>query len=543
LLSRWPIRRKLLLGVALLLVLVATLSASAYYGLYAYRSLVRGLSFRSSELPLASDLSGQVSNLRVTLSQFHADRDYHDFRMQTGPAVSSNDSFLSWSAQFRRDLDEFRGTLDEYRKTLERNVGQGDNHIGNVEQERKTLAEIDRTLKKIDAVQQFDGPLEEQKQRWYSGLTDPVERLHHLVAQLPSHLHDRFRATADEVKVKYRMAIVLTWITSIGALLLFGVLVRLFYSWIFRPLRILIEGSRRVAQGQFSHRIRLENEDEMSELAGAMNDMTARFQATRDDLDRQVRERTKQVVRSEQLASVGFLAAGVAHEINNPLASIALCSESLESRIADVLSEDDDEQHNVIREYLRMIQEEAFRCKQITEQLLDFSRMGDADRHVTELRELVEGVIDMVRHLGKYRDKHIKLVEGEPVWAWVNSQEMKQVAVNLITNGLDSLERGGTVTVEVRSQGNQAEIIVADDGCGMTEEVMQHLFEPFFTRRRGGQGTGLGLSITYRIVADHDGNIEVLSDGPGRGARFVVTLPLNDRQHTEKEMENRNQAA
>ena len=107
---------------------------------------------------------------------------------------------------------------------------------------------------------------------------------------------------------------------------------RLSYRWIFLPLRTLIAGSRRVAAGEFGYRIRLDTHDEMAELAKALNDMTARFQEIRDDLDHQVQVRTKQVVRSEQLASVGFLAAGVAHEINNPLASIAMCAESLEGR-------------------------------------------------------------------------------------------------------------------------------------------------------------------------------------------------------------------
>src|SRR6185437_10038710 len=131
-----------------------------------------------------------------------------------------------------------------------------------------------------------------------------------------------------------------TSVTAAGMLALF---VKLFYQWIFLPLRVLIDGSRRVASGEFTHRIYLDGDDEMSELAGAMNDMTSRFQAIRDDLDRQVQERTRQVVRSEQLASVGFLAAGVAHEINNPLASIALCAESLEGRMSDVVAADGEE--------------------------------------------------------------------------------------------------------------------------------------------------------------------------------------------------------
>jgi len=260
-----------------------------------------------------------------------------------------------------------------------------------------------------------------------------------------------------------------------------------------------------------------------------MNAMTSRFQEIRDDLDCQVRERTKQVVRSEQLASVGFLAAGVAHEINNPLASIVMCSESLEGRLAALLEEAGQShaaERDVVRSYLEMIQKEAFRCKQITEKLLDFSRMGDTEWHHADLRELVAGVIEMIRHLGKYQNKNVALQEGEPVIAEVCPQEIKQVMLNLITNGLDSIEPGGTVHVAVTVGGPDAQIVVEDNGCGMTDDVIQHLFEPFFTRRRGGQGTGLGLSITYRIVEEHDGQIVAHSAGLGKGSKFTVTIPL-----------------
>ena len=212
-------------------------------------------------------------------------------------------------------------------------------------------------------------------------------------------MHKKLAGFSDEVRGKYAALIVSEWAAAVSAALIFLLFMRLSYRWVFRPLRILIAGSRCVAAGEFSYRIRLDTGDEMAELAKAMNDMTARFQEIRDDLDRQVQVRTKQVVRSEQLASVGFLAAGVAHEINNPLASIAMCAESLESRFREILDQSDPQQA-VVANYLRMIQTEAFRCKGITEKLLDFSRIGPGKRENTELGELVRGVIEMLGHLG-----------------------------------------------------------------------------------------------------------------------------------------------
>jgi signal transduction histidine kinase len=187
-----------------------------------------------------------------------------------------------------------------------------------------------------------------------------------------------------------------------------------------------------------------------------------------------------------------------------------------------------------------MIQTEAFRCKEITGKLLDFSRAGSPERAPTELRELVQGVIDVVRHLDKYHERQVVLAEGPPVVAAASAQQIKQVVLNLVTNGLDSLEPGGQVTIDVRARRGMAELVFTDNGCGMTAEVREHLFEPFFTRRRSGQGTGLGLSISYRIVADHGGYIEATSEGPGRGSQFRVGLPLAARQ---KETGHRHQAA
>ena len=265
----------------------------------------------------------------------------------------------------------------------------------------------------------------------------------------------------------------------------------------------------------------------MQGLAEAFNDMTARLSVTYADLERQVQERSRQLVRSERLAGVGFLAAGVAHEINNPLASIAFCSEALENRLGPLL--DDRRRQPTPRSshnYLRMIQEEAFRCKSITEKLLDFSRCGDIQRERTDLAGLIQGVVEMIRHMGKYRGKQIVFQPREAVLAHVDAQEIKQVVLNLVVNALDCMEPAGTLRIDLRHAEGMAEMVFHDDGCGMPPEVLENIFEPFFTRRRVGKGTGLGLSITHRIVSQHHGEITATSPGEGQGSTFTVRLPI-----------------
>jgi two-component system NtrC family sensor kinase len=544
----WPIRTKLKLGLGLLLVTVLALFGSAYYGLYAYRELVRSLSARSAELPLASDVLQEVSDLRVTLSQA-IEREESRFVSQgllpepsTADAEAVNDDPLlrNLVTDYRVRLGRLEDAIDRYSLELDDTTVDAASQLADDGGERRTLKSIIAIVAELKR-SELDAAIGDETHRY--GMLGKVEELQELAADLPSHLHDRLAELADEVRAQYRTAIVTAWMNAIVAVIVIGGSTRAFYKWFADPLQVLVAGSRQVASGNFNHRIRLDARDELGELADAMNAMTDGFRDIRDDLDRQVQERTNQVVRSEQLASVGFLAAGVSHEINNPLASIALCSESLEGRLQDLLEEspaDRADDVRVVRNYLQMIQREAFRCKQITEKLLDFARRGDSQRHATDLRELAEGVLDMVQHLGQYQDKQLKLVSGTPAIAAVNPQEMKQVVLNLVTNALESLDAGGRVTVAVERAGDRARIVVEDDGCGMTDDVRKHLFEPFFTRRRSGQGTGLGLSITHRIVVEHRGQIDATSDGPGKGSRFVVSLPA---LVTDKEIHHRHQAA
>ena len=528
-LVRWPVRVKVYVGIGLLLAMVAILSSSGLYSTYAYRTLVKTLSWRVSELPLAAEMNARVADMRVSLCELRG--------LRAAGSPDSEPELLSQRVssarqQFAGQLGDVEDALAEYCSLLDHKV-RAAGSIGDNQPERAAVQRIEDSLQRIhqacgDEKWVYDD-------RTLNTLDREVIDLQIMAVNLPTHLHSTLKGFAAEVKGQYHALLIGLWITSVLAGLVFAVFVRLFYRWIFRPLEILIHGSRKVAGGDFNYRVQLQTHDEMSELAEAMNDMTLRFRTIRDDLDRQVQQRTKQVVRNEQLASVGFLAAGVAHEINNPLASIAMCAESLEGRVRELLDLVDGhggsgDQGQIIANYLRMIQSEAFRCKGITEKLLDFSRIGPPKRQLTDLRELVQGVIEMIGHLGKYQGKKIELRDGPAVSAPVNGQEIKQVMLNLLTNALDSLENDGRVAVRLEAHDHMAELSVVDNGCGMDPEVMERIFEPFFTRRRAGQGTGLGLSICYRIVSDHGGTIEARSPGPDQGATFLVRLPLSAAQ-------------
>ncbi len=233
----------------------------------------------------------------------------------------------------------------------------------------------------------------------------------------------------------------------------------------------------------------------------------------------------------------------MAHEINNPLASIAFCSEALEGRLNDLLralpgAGRSSSEQEVFAKYLKMIQEEAFRCKSITERLLAFSRTGERRREATDLCELVQSVLDITQHLQNCKGKQIifekmggrgscRAEEGAGrIVAPVNADEIKSVVLNLVVNALDSMDEGGKLIIQMSQKDGLAEMRFTDTGCGMSQEVLENIFEPFFTRSRTGKGTGLGLTISHRIISQHGGEIEATSAGPNQGSTFIVRLPL-----------------
>lgn len=530
-LVRTRIRSLMYLGVALLFLIVAVLSIASVQGVLKFRKLSKNIRGRATELPLAADLSNEISRLRSSF--FKCSAFHYGARERTPFATADFPRF-----QFKSNLVAVESALGDYEEQLV-NSDTSDPRIADTTRERQVVSRLRQSLKQIYLLIEL--------REWDFGsvqhaaeLEQELDSLQAETNRLPTLMKERMDAFADEARGEYHGLLLLSGVMTLLAMGLLGYLMLVFRRRIFDPLGQLIEGSRQVAGGNYDHRTSLATNDEMSELADSFNAMTANFQAIQQDLNGQVQQRTREVVRSEQMASVGFLAAGVAHEINNPLATIAWSAESLEGRLDDILDPaaekaPDQRQAEIdqMRKYLRRIQDEAFRCKGITGGLLDFSRLGDAKKVPTQLQELIQSVIDMVRTLGKYRRRNIEFDSGKPLTIAVNPQEMKQVVLNLITNALDSMDDGGTVRVSLTSTTQQVALMVRDDGCGMSEEVLQHLFEPFYTRRRDGQGTGLGLSITYRIIEEHGGRIEPFSEGPGKGSTFTITLPL--KAHDQKQ--------
>ena len=522
--SRRRIRSQMHYGVAMLLIVVVILSIAAFWGVAKFRTLTKSIRTRSAELPLVARLSQEISDLRATYSKSCApptvQSSVDNFWAETGLAASS----------FRWELRECFDALHNYQQQLEKSE-IGDHRIADMTKENEAVEKIDSQLGIIIALSQDELWIHDEAQK--ITIYEEIDILQTEVSQLPGYLKDRMDGFAELARAEYRTLMVVSGLLTAAALIVLFFLVRRFHLQIFSPLETLLAGARSVAAGNYDHRVDLKTNDEMAELAQAFNETTQNFQEIRRDLNQQVKQRTREIVRSEKMASVGFLAAGVAHEINNPLAAIAWSAESLEMRLHDILNPSLDlpeekrtAEIDEMKKYLRRIQDEAFRCKGITSGLLDYSRSGDAVKTGTNLGELIEGVVEMLSPLSKYRSKKIEFDYREPIVAEVDPQEIKQVILNLVTNALDSIDESGRVKITLQRDEELARISVIDNGCGMTSEVLKHLFEPFFTKGKEGQGTGLGLSITYRIIEEHGGTIVPASSGPGLGARFDVTLPL-----------------
>jgi two-component system NtrC family sensor kinase len=235
-------------------------------------------------------------------------------------------------------------------------------------------------------------------------------------------------------------------------------------------------------------------------------------------------EAVQAVSRAEKLAAVGRLAAGIVHEINNPLATIAACAESLEQRVAEGEFANSEAEAD-LKEYLELMKSEAFRCKSITSDLLDFSRARAGERAPTDVGEVVRSAANLVSHQkrGNGITQRIDIAGHLPLVS-ADAGQIQQAVIALATNAIDAMPEGGTLTFRVAERGGRVVIEVEDTGVGIPPENMSQIYEPFFTTKDVGKGTGLGLAVCYGIVSEHNGRLSVRST-PGKGTIFSISIP------------------
>ena len=287
---------------------------------------------------------------------------------------------------------------------------------------------------------------------------------------------------------------------------------------ILQPIRQLIFASHQWAGGNLDYRIAVTQKDEIAELAETFNFMASSLK----ERDERLKEyTTQQIMKSERLATLGQLAAGVAHEINNPLGAILMYS-----HLALEETENEDPQ----RKNLEKVAAEATRCKNIVRGLLDFARQSEPNVEEADVNEILKRTLSVLQNQAQFQNITIttSLCSSLPK-AMMDSGQIQQVFTNIILNAAEAIEGKGEVTIATRmaKSGQLIEIEFTDTGCGISRENLEKIFDPFFTTKEVGHGTGLGLAVSYGIIARHKGSIEVNSS-PGKGTTFIVRLPLKE---------------
>lgn len=318
-----------------------------------------------------------------------------------------------------------------------------------------------------------------------------------------------------------------------------------------QPIRALLVGTRRLAGGDLSHRIDLSERPsgEIGELAASFNDMSSRLQRAQEELEAwnqrletKIREKTReleqardQIVFAEKMASLGKLAAIVAHEINNPLAGVLIYTKLVRRRLAEIPSEHPEgeapAEWQALAEKLGTVETEVARCGDIVRNLLRFSRHREAAREPTDINAAVTRAMRLVQHQADLTGVEVRLeLDPELPEVFCEVSQIQQAILAAVMNGLEAMPDGGTLALRTWfvPENDEAVIEIRDTGVGIPEELHTKIFEPFFSTKQDGRGTGLGLAVMYGIVQRHQGGID-FDSAPGKGTSFRIILPVHPK--------------
>ncbi len=344
-------------------------------------------------------------------------------------------------------------------------------------------------------------------------------------------------AILDEALLKQGLA--LTAYVALFVLVVSLSLGIILYKIVSKPVNELVYGMKKVAAGDLNYSVPIKSIDEMGMLADTFNSMIKDLKAARDQrerwtqtLEEEVAKKTEEIkkthaslVQTEKLASLGRMAAGVAHEINNPLTGVVTFAHLMKKRFPP---------DSIDSEDLDVIIEQAERCAKIIKNLLTFARATPSEKSEIDINNVLIRTINLVKNQEKFYNIKfdIKLADY-PLITVGDAPQFQQICLNMFLNAADAMDARGTITVATRkiTEDNKAyaEIEFTDTGSGIKEEDMQKLFEPFFTTKPVDKGTGLGLSVSHGIVKHLGGNIRVKST-VGKGTSFFVRLPLIEKK-------------
>jgi len=304
-----------------------------------------------------------------------------------------------------------------------------------------------------------------------------------------------------------------------------------------KPLKVLEDGTERLASGDLGYQLDIRSHDELADLARSFNTMSSQLNEARKEvtdwartLEARVKQKTQelnraheQMLRVEKMASIGKLAAIVAHEINNPLAGILTYAKLLKKRFMNATAKDEE-----VFSSLDLIETESRRCGEIIKNLLTFARATSMNYQPADLNGVVDRCVRLVQHQLELSNIQLHLeLEADLPAARCDPAQIEQVILALVINAMDAMPKGGNLTLRSRkaADATQVQIEVQDDGTGIPPELLPEMFEPFFTTKERGHGLGLGLAISRIIIERHQGQIDVQSE-LGRGTLFTITLPL-----------------
>jgi signal transduction histidine kinase len=356
-----------------------------------------------------------------------------------------------------------------------------------------------------------------------------------------AHIGLGLEETMAKIRETTQMIVFFTLLLVMLGILLSVTLVKMIAS----PINTLVEATERIASGDLAQRVHVATDQELERLALAFNTMCDSLQKTQfelelhnQNLEQMVKERTQkleevqqQVIQSEKMAAVGQLAAGVAHELNNPLGGILGYAQFALEKVQKGKTEDADTV--AFTRYLSDIEIQARRCKMIVKNLLKFSRTSSkVEFDLVDVNASLEEVFLFTSHqLGMKDIRLTKQLEPNLLPIFGNANLLQQVFTNIVINSMQSMPEGGELLVRTSLEQSLGEfsgavaIMFKDTGIGIPKENLAKVFEPFFTTKKVGEGTGLGMAVSYGIVKDHGGDIKIESS-PGFGSTFTVVLPI-----------------